>query len=113
MNQIRSILKTSPASGTGSVRKIEVYGPGSRSALVKASSGGLVVESASERKARFYLIVLHGSFVGDAPHGTEAPHGTIETKVWSPTEGLTDVGVSPFLPGGVSRLHRLAVIRLD
>jgi len=93
-------------------KKIEVYGPGSRQALVKASSGDLIAPSASERKARFYLIVLHGHFVGDAPLGAEPPHGTIEAEVWSPTEGSTDLGIGNHLPAAVSRLHRLAVITL-
>jgi hypothetical protein len=105
---IRSLGKNRGVTG----KQVVVYGPGSRRALVKASSGDLVVESAVERKARFYLIVLHGHFVGDAPFGAKPPRGTIETLVWSPTRGGTDVGISNGLPAAVSRLHKLAVISL-
>lgn len=96
-----------------SVRKIEVYGPGSREALVRASSGEWVAESAREKKARFYLIVLRGRFFCDScsrPAGAKPPHGTIETSVWSPIAGGTDFGLSNRLPAAVSRLHRLALI---
>jgi hypothetical protein len=99
---------------TAATLKAEVYGPGSRRALVKASSGDLIVESAGERKQRFYLIVLHGHFVaGSHPAGTKAPTGTIETQVWSPTAGVTDTGIGDHLPAAVSQLHRLAVIHLS
>jgi hypothetical protein len=95
------------------VRKVEVYGPGSRAALVRASSGEWVSETARERKSRFYLVVLYGRFLCGScsrPAGAKPPFGTIETSIWSPTVGGTDFGLSKRLPAAVSRLKRLAVI---
>ena len=84
--------------------RVEVYGPGSRRALVKASSGDLVQTIAAERKG-FYLIVLHGHFVaGSHPLGTRAPRGTVETQVWSAIAGVTDTGIGNRLPAAVYRL---------
>lgn len=85
-------------------KRVEVFGPGSRRALVKASSGDLVQKIAAERKG-FYLIVLHGHFVaGSHPQGSKAPRGTLETQVWSATEGVTDTGISNRLLAAVYRL---------
>lgn len=91
--------------------RVEVYGPGSRRALVKASSGDLVQKVAAEGKG-FYLIVLHGHFVGDAPSGAKPPHGTVETQVWSATEGVTDTGISNDLPAAVYRLKGPTLVAL-
>jgi hypothetical protein len=105
---IHSISKDRGVSG----KQVVVYGPGSRYLLVKASSGDLVQKTASERKG-FYLVVVHGHFVGFShPAGTKAPRGTIETQVWSATEGVTDTGISDRLPAAVFRLHRVAVVAL-
>jgi hypothetical protein len=94
-------------------QRVVVYGPDSRYQLVKASSGDLVGKSPRERKG-FYLIVLRGHFVGFShPAGTKAPRGTIETQVWSATEGVTDTGICDRLPAAVSSLHRLAVVTLS
>jgi hypothetical protein len=98
-----------------SVTRVEVYGPASRLALVRASSGSWVSESPDERNARFYLIVLYGKFVCGScsvPRGAGAPRGTVETHVWSPAVGGTDFGLGDRLPAPVSRLPRLAVIRV-
>jgi hypothetical protein len=112
-NFIHSIIA---APTDGPIKKIEVYGPGSRAALVKASSGDVVVESPREATRRFYLIVVHGNFVCagcSGPAGNKPPHGTIETHVWSPVEGGTDFGIQNSLPTAVSRLPRLAVVTLS
>jgi hypothetical protein len=112
-NFIHSIEAGSP---DGRVHEIDVYGPGSRAALVKASSGDVVMEGANEAAQRFYLVVVHGHFVCrgcSGPAGHKPPHGTIETHVWSRTEGSTDFGISSSLPPAMSQLHRLAVIRLS
>jgi hypothetical protein len=101
---------------TGSLNEIDVYGPGSRTALVRASSGDVVVESPRELKLRFYLLVLHGHFVCTScggPATTKPLRGTIETRVWSSAEGGTDFGISSSLPAAMSRLHRLAVVTLS
>jgi len=93
-------------------KRVEVYGPGSRRALVKASSGDLVQKIAAERKG-FYLIVLHGHFVaGSHPAGTKAPRGTVETQVWSAKEGVTDTGISNRLPAAVSRIKGPTVVSI-
>ena len=112
-NFIRSI---EAAPSDGPVNEIDVYGPGSRVALVKASSGDIVTESAREQKEAFYLVVLHGTFVChgcSVPAGARPPRGTIETHVWSQAEGSTDFGISNGLPAAMSSLHRLAVIALS
>jgi hypothetical protein len=93
-------------------KRVEVYGPGSRRALVKASSGDLVQNIAAERKG-FYLIVLHGHFVGFShPAGTKAPHGTVETEVWSAAQGVTDTGINNRLPTAVHRLKGPTLVAL-
>jgi hypothetical protein len=98
---IHSLSKDSSVTA----RRVEVYGPASRRALVEASSGDLVQKIAAERKG-FYLIVLHGHFVaGSHPQGAKPPHGTVETQVWSGTEGVTDTGISNSLPAAVYRLN--------
>ncbi len=112
-NFIHSTIATEP---NGEMSEIDVYGPGSRAALVKASSGDVVTESPSELKRRFYLVVLHGHFVCNGcsgPAGHKPPHGTIETQVWSPAEGSTDFGISNSLPAAVSQLPRPATITLS
>jgi hypothetical protein len=108
----RMIRTPAGSPDRSSVKRIEVYGPGSESALVRASSGDLVPAS-PDRKAGFYLIVLHGRFVCEScsgPANAKPPHGTIETTVWSPVVGATDFGLSNRLRTAVPRLHRLAVI---
>ena len=104
---VHSFSKDSHVTG----KTIEVYGPGSRRALVKASSGDLVQKIARERRG-FYLIVLHGHFVGNAPYGAKPSHGTIETQVWSGTEGVTDTGIGDRLPAAVSRLRGPTLVAL-
>ena len=93
-----------------------MYGPGSRGALVKASSGDIVYPTGREATMQFYLIVAHGDFVCrpcTGPGGMKPPHGTIETHVWSPSEKAGDFGIRDSLPTAVSRLHRLATITLS
>jgi hypothetical protein len=83
--------------GDPSVKTAEVYGPNSRVVLVKASSADWVRTPASQRKQRFYLIVLRGHFVCQLcsrPPGGTSPRGTIATLVWSPVEGTTDFGLT-------------------
>jgi hypothetical protein len=112
-NFIRSLI-ASPTDGP--LHEIDVYGPRSRSALVKASSGDVVMEDTSESKQRFYLVVVRGHFVCNGcsgPPGHKPPRGTIETHVWSQAEGATDFGISNSLPAAMSRLHALAVITLS
>jgi hypothetical protein len=101
--------------GDASVKTAQVYGPASRVALVKASSGERVTETKNERKARFYLVVLHGHFVCDGcprPPGAQSPHGTIATQVLSPTADTGDFGLTDSLPASMSRLGRPTVISL-
>ena len=112
-NFIRSLI-AAPADGP--INEIDVYGPGTRAALVRASSGDIVVMSPREARQRFYLIAARGRFVCDGcsgPAGHKPPHGTVETRVWSQAEGGTDFGICGGLPAAVSRLHRLAVIKLS
>jgi hypothetical protein len=97
------------------VSNVSVYGPGSRTDLVKASSGDGVNETPKEHTMRFYLVVLNGNFVCEncsVPPGAGPPHGTVGTSVWSAQEGGTDGGLGDSAGPGVSRLHRLATIRV-
>jgi hypothetical protein len=101
--------------GDPSVKTAQVYGPDSRYALVKASSGDLVERIARERKG-FYLIVLHGHFVCHGcsrPSGSKArlPRGKIATEVWAPKAGQTDFGVGN-RPVSMSHLRGPTVITL-
>jgi hypothetical protein len=102
------------ARTVGRSLRAEVYGPGSRAALVKASSGDVVEETAAERGERFYLIVLHGHFVaGSHPAGGTAPRGRIETRVWSRSQGVTDLGIGDRVPAAVRRLPEIAALTLS
>ena len=106
----------STASSDGKVSKIDVYGPGSRTALVKASMGDIVNESTKEASYRFYLLVYRGHFVCPDCSGPvhRAPmHGTVEARVWSPQEGGTDFGFGHRLSPAVSKLRRLATIHVS
>jgi len=101
-------------SPDGGYWELDVYGPGSRDALVRASSGDRVRERPSQAKERFYLLVLHGDFsnCGPCTHpaGRIPKHGSIETRVWSAAEGTTDYGIAKSLPPAMSGIHRLAKI---
>jgi hypothetical protein len=112
-NFVRSVIA---APSDGPINEIDVYGPASRAALVKASSGDIVVMGAREARQRFYLIVARGQFVCrgcSGPAGHKPPHGTIETRVWSQAEGGTDFGICSGLPAAMAKLHRLATVRLS
>jgi hypothetical protein len=100
----------------GTVNEIDVYGPGSRPALVKASSGDVITPGPGELKRRFYLVVLHGNFVCGGCTGlagAKPPHGKIETHVVSSTGRSLDFGIGSSLPPAVSQLHRPATITLS
>ena len=106
------LIRSFSSDGGVTAKRVEVYGPGSRRALVKASSGDLVQKVATERKG-FFLIILHGHFVaGSHPAGTKAPRGTVETQVWSAAEGVTDTGISNDLPAAVYRLKGPTLVAL-
>lgn len=111
-----SYVRTVVKSSDGTVSSVDVYGPGSRAGLVKASSGDVVVESAKEKAMRFYLVVLKGSFVCtgcSGPAGSKPPHGTVETYVWSAEESGTDYGIGNSAGPGVSQLRRVATIAVS
>src|SRR5262249_43488133 len=106
--------RTAGSLGDTSPRTAQVYGPGSREALVEASSGDRVTE-AGRRRTGFYLIVVRGRFVCAScprPSGGKPPRGTIATVVWSPARGGTDFGLSDRLPGAMSRLGSPTTISL-
>ena len=96
----------------GPINEIDVYGPASRGALVKASSGDLVFDHSKG----FYLLVMHGNFVCtwcSSPRGGTTQTGTVETQVWSPKQGGTDAGIEHAVPAGIAKLHRLATIQVN
>jgi hypothetical protein len=108
------IHSTIASSSDDSISEIDVYGPASRAALVKASSGDGVFESPREQQKLFYLIVLHGRFVCglcSGPAGAKPPQGTIETFIWSHGAAAAGYGIRSSLPAAVSLLNRLAVIQ--
>jgi hypothetical protein len=116
--RIAALARNSASSlGDASVKTAQVYGPAPRVALVEASSGERVSETAHEPKARFYLIVLRGHFVCKwctRPPGAQSPHGTIATQIWSPqAAGYGDFGLTDSLPASMSRLGKPTVIGLD
>jgi hypothetical protein len=97
------------------VNMIEVYGPGTRTALNAAAGGGEGVAPWAHKD--YYLTVLYGHFVCDScsrPPGAATPRGSVEWFVWSsPTSGGSDFGLVRKLPPAVSRLHRLTRITLS
>jgi len=115
--KLQSFIRTTIRDSHGDrLTEIDVYGPGTRAALVKASSGDIVYSTGREATEPFYLIVLHGHFVCTGctgPAGHKPPRGTIETHVWSPKAGSLDFGIQNGLPAAVSLLNRLAVIQLS
>jgi hypothetical protein len=110
---ICSMIRDSP---NGDLTEIDVYGPGTRAALVKASSGDDVYPTGRQATKPFYLVVSHGHFVcGECsrPLGATSPEGTTETHVWTRGAGSLDFGIGDNLPAAVSLLNRLAVIQLS
>jgi hypothetical protein len=78
-------------------RTVEVYGPSSRSAINKASSGAVMKDTPAERSG-CYLVVYHGRFEapsspGPPPPGVKPRHYPVMTNVWCAAEGYTDYGV--------------------
>jgi hypothetical protein len=103
-------------SGEGSATEIDVYGPASRTVLVKDLTGDMAVESPRQLTQPFYLIVLHGHFVCGTcpvPYGAKAPAGTIETRIWSHGTAAVEYGVTSNLPMAVSLLNHPATIQLS
>lgn len=109
----RDIRAAKHPSKDATVDMIEVYGPGTRTALNAASGGGLVVTPTARKD--YYLTVLYGHFVCvscERPAGGSDPRGSVATRVWSPTVDEGDSGIMRKLPRAVSRLHRLIRIRI-
>ena len=89
-------------------KTVEVYGPGSRSAVNEADSGTVIKNTAAERSG-CYLIVYHGRFEagssgGPPPPGVKPRHYPILTNVWCAKEGGTDYGVEDHLSPAVASL---------
>lgn len=101
----------------GKVNAVDVYGPGSHSALVEASSA----DSVPDHRKGFYLVIFHGHFTcwacnSAGPTGGQRPpppHESIEFGIWSPRQGETDDGMMKTLPRAVTMLHRLATITVS
>lgn len=84
VKQIKAeIMKPSPIGDAASAKAVEVYGPTSRRALEDASS----MSGPARAPGAWYLIVLHGNFVGNvpAPPGAKQTHARIAMEVWSPS----------------------------
>jgi hypothetical protein len=113
---LRNFIRSTIAVPDGPMSEIDVYGPDTRAALVKAASGDIAVDTPRQQNEPFYLIVLHGKFacgVCPVPPGTSAPQGTIEWRIWSHGAAAAGMGVTSNLPAAVSLLNRVAVIQLS
>jgi hypothetical protein len=108
------IRKPSPVGGASSARTVEVYGPASRLALEKVSSGPT---SASPRgSGAWYLLVLRGHFVGNlpVPPGAKQPQARIAMEVWSPKAAAgAAFSFANRLPSALSGLKGPTVIDLS
>jgi hypothetical protein len=90
--------------GDPSVKTAQVYGPASYQAAIKAFSGGATTPN--RKMGRFYVIVLHGSFVVE---GSKTPS---VWRLWSPTGHGGGTGFRRTLPASMSQLGRPTLIRL-
>ncbi|MEA2158437.1 MAG: hypothetical protein QOD66_817 [Solirubrobacteraceae bacterium] len=62
-----------------------------------------------------YLIVLQGRFVCTScsfPRGAKAPRGRFSQAVWIPGQGVSDGGLTPKLPPGLSKLGQVVKLTL-
>jgi hypothetical protein len=97
---------------------IDVYGPGTRAALVKASMGDIRHSSVRDIGHKwegkgFYLVVFHGQFYCGGCGGRDSrqtPQASVWVWVWSPSSGGTDVAIMKNPPPGVTKLHQLAKV---
>jgi hypothetical protein len=65
---------------------------------------------------RAFLVVLRGKFVCESctrPSGASAPRGSSAQFVWIPGAGVTDFGLTPRVPTGLSHLGRVLRIYLQ
>lgn len=91
---------------------VRVYGPASYRSVLHASDG---TTTTNRRKGRFYVIVLDGRFVCawcPRPPGAHSPHGSIVTRIWSPTGHGGGFGIRRKVPASLSRLGGPAVVRV-
>jgi hypothetical protein len=114
------IFKTTAGFPGGTLAAIDVYGPGTRAALVKASMGNIPHSSVGYIRNKwggkgFYLVVFHGQFFCGgcgSSHSLQTPQAAIEVWVWSPLKGQTDWAIMKNLLPAVTGLHRLAKVAL-
>jgi hypothetical protein len=102
----RNVARTMAGNfGDPSIRTAQLYGPASYQVAFSAFSGGPTTPN--QKKGRFYVIVLHGSFTGDG--STRAP--TV-SRLWSPTGHSGGTGFRKSLPASMSRLGHPTLIEL-
>jgi hypothetical protein len=110
---LRSFIDSKTAGfPDGTIDAIDVYGPGRRAALVKASMG----DTLHKPGQGFYLVVFHGQFYCGGcpgPNPLKTPQAAIEVTVWSPPKGETDWGIMKTLQPAVRKLHRLAKVAVS
>ncbi len=105
---IHSWVKDFPSS---TIARIDVYGPGDRAALVKASMHNHL----HDKSAHSYLVVIHENSVcaGCArPHPELPTYYRIDIAVWSWSKGPTDWAIRKNVPPAVKKLHRLARVHV-
>jgi hypothetical protein len=90
-------------------KRVEVYGPASRSAVVQATDPSAVIGNTAAERSGCYLVVYHGHFDWHGPSpGAKQRHYTVLTNVWCAKEGGTDLGLrtTPARPGVASEAPR-------
>ncbi len=88
----------------GGVDQLDVYGPGTRAALVKASMGRLT----DDKSKGSYLVVLHDKYVCSGCTGPALTR--VDIAVWSQAKGPTDWAIMKRLLPTVKKLHRVAKV---
>lgn len=103
----RVARNTAHSLGDSAALKLaRVYGPVSYRAAVQAADGAT---TANRKKGRFDVLVLRGSFVCSwcpRPPGAASPHGSIVTRIWSPTGHGGGFGIRRKLPASFARLGK-------
>jgi hypothetical protein len=108
---LRAYIDSVTSSPRGTVREIDVYGPGTHAAIEQAVMGDIIDDHDPTRD--FYAVVLRGRFVRtlpSSPRPMEPMHVTSVESVWSARKGETDTGFGSDPPSATSHLHPLAVI---
>jgi hypothetical protein len=95
----------------GTIDRIDVFGPGARAALVRASMGNHL----DDKSTGSYLVVIHENSVCSGcirPHPGLPAYYRIDIAVWSWSKGPTDWAIRKTLLPAVKKLHRLEIVHV-